>query len=167
MACIVSMVKDAPTGHKYYEDSLSARKIQRYRKDHSESSIRYRYRCRYCIRISVPESTAGSTEIPKYRISFGIPSSALNPRQAGAPKLPWSAGGLLTMPGAPNSAPLIGVVARNGIFFSKARKKSFRNYDGQFFAQLNIEVTKGHQMSKFTKFHISSEMCHYFRNYHR
>ena len=25
--------------------------------------------------ISVPESTAGSTEIPKYRISFGIPSS--------------------------------------------------------------------------------------------
>ena len=26
--------------------------------------------------ISVPESTAGSTEIPKYRISFGIPSSA-------------------------------------------------------------------------------------------
>ena len=75
LACIVSMVKDAPTGHKYYEDSLSARKIQRYRKDHSESSIRYRYRCRYCIRISVHESTAGSTEIPKYRISFGIPSS--------------------------------------------------------------------------------------------
>ena len=26
--------------------------------------------------ILVPESTAGSTEIPKYRISFGIPSSA-------------------------------------------------------------------------------------------
>ena len=25
--------------------------------------------------ISVPESTAGSTEIPTYRISFGIPSS--------------------------------------------------------------------------------------------
>ena len=25
--------------------------------------------------VSVPESTAGSTEIPKYRISFGIPSS--------------------------------------------------------------------------------------------
>ena len=27
--------------------------------------------------ILVPESTAGSTEIPKYRISFGIPSFAI------------------------------------------------------------------------------------------
>ena len=28
--------------------------------------------------ISVPESNAGSTKIPKYRISFGIPSSGSN-----------------------------------------------------------------------------------------
>ena len=39
--------------------------------------------------ISVPESTAGSTEIPKYRISFGIPSSAVTA---------WGGGGVFRPP---------------------------------------------------------------------
>ena len=59
----------------YYEDSLSARKF----KD-TEKVIRYHpfgigIGTDIVFGISVPESTAGSTEIPTYRISFGIPSS--------------------------------------------------------------------------------------------
>ena len=76
MSCIVSMVTDAPIGHIYYEDSLSAREIQRYLKSHSVSPINgIGIGTDIVFGISVPESTAGSTEIPTYRISFGIPSS--------------------------------------------------------------------------------------------
>ena len=77
MSCIVSMMKDAAIGHIYYEGSLSVRKI----KD-AEKVIRHHpfgngIGTDIVFDISVHESTAGSIEIPKYRISFGIPSSAI------------------------------------------------------------------------------------------
>ena len=50
---------------------------------------------------------------------------------------------------------------------SKARQKSFGNYSSHCFARVNIEVIRGHQSSNLEKCHISSEMCSYFRNYHR
>ena len=36
-----------------------------------------------------------------------------------------------------------------------------------FFAQVNIEITRGHQRSNLAECHISSEMCHYHRIYYR
>ena len=45
---------------------------------------------------------------------------------------------------------LLGVVARNGKRRSKARQKSFPDYFSQVFAQVNIEVTRGHQRSNET-----------------
>ena len=59
----------------YYEDSLSAREIQ-----DTEKIIRYHLfgigiGTDIVFGISVPEGTAGSTEIPKYRIHL-VPSSA-------------------------------------------------------------------------------------------
>ena len=33
----------------------------------------------------------------------------------------------------------------------KAREKALRKYYGQFFANVNIEVSKGHQMSNLAK----------------
>ena len=48
----------------------------------------------------------------------------------------------------PHLTRLLGVLARNGKKRSKARQKSFRNYISQFFAKVNIEVTRGHQRSK-------------------
>ena len=76
MSCIVSMVTDVPIGHMYYEDYLSAREIK-----NTEKVIRYHpfgigIGTDVVFGISVPESTADSTEIPKYRISFDIPSSS-------------------------------------------------------------------------------------------
>ena len=70
-SCIVSMVMDSPIRHIYYEDSLSPQEIQRYRKN----VIRYHpfgigIGTLIVFGISVPESTTGSTEIPKCRISF-------------------------------------------------------------------------------------------------
>ena len=86
MSCIVSMVTDAPIEHKYYEDSLSVREIQRHRKKSFGIilSVSVSVPILYSVPIawmvatwmSLPESTAGSTDIPKYRILFGIPSSA-------------------------------------------------------------------------------------------
>ena len=53
---------------------------------------------------------------------------------------------------APRLTRLLDFVAQNGNDRSKARQKSFRNYFGQFFfAQVNIEVTRGHQASKLAK----------------
>ena len=47
----------------------------------SVSSIRNRHRCRYCIRyVGTCGSTAGNTETPKFRISFGILSSDFGAR---------------------------------------------------------------------------------------
>ena len=71
------MVTDSPIRHIYYEDSLSTQEIRRYRK----KVIQYHpfgigIGTEIVFGISVPESTAGITEIPKYRISSGIPSSA-------------------------------------------------------------------------------------------
>ena len=57
------------------------------------------------------------------------------------------------------------VVARNRKVRSKARRKSLRKYFGQFFAKVNIEVTRGHQRSNLAKFNISSETYHYLRNF--
>ena len=56
---------------------MSAREIQRYRKTSFGIilSVLVSVPIVYLLSISVPESTASSTEIPKYRISFGIPSS--------------------------------------------------------------------------------------------
>ena len=62
LSCIVSMVTDASIEHVYYDDYLLAREIQRNRRSLSVSSIRCRYRYRYCIRYFGTE------------ISFGIPS---------------------------------------------------------------------------------------------
>ena len=50
----------------------------------------------------------------------------------------------------PNLTRLLGIVARNGKKRSKARRKPFRNYFSQFLAQVNIEVTVGHQGSNDT-----------------
>ena len=77
MSCIVSMVTDAPVGHIYYEDSLSAREIQRYRKiiRYHSIGIGIGIVTDIVFGISVPEVTTGSAEMSKYRISFGIPSS--------------------------------------------------------------------------------------------
>ena len=55
-----TMVTDAPIGHIYYEGSLLAREIQQYRKKSFGIGI-----CTNIVfAISVPESTADSTEIP-------------------------------------------------------------------------------------------------------
>ena len=50
--------------------------------------------------------------------------------------------------GNPLLTRLLGVVARKKKRRPKARQKSIRNYYGQFFAQANIEVIRGHQGSK-------------------
>ena len=78
--------------------------------------------------------------------------STLNPRRAGAPKLPWSAGGGASRRPPSNSAPRRRSGKRKQRL--KARQKSFQNYFSHFFAQVNIEVFRGHQRSNFAKFHI-------------
>ena len=81
MSSIVSMVTDALSG--IYIMKIPCRRGgggKRF-KD-TEKVIRY-YRfgigigTNIALGISVPESTAGSTEIPKYRISFGSPRSVM------------------------------------------------------------------------------------------
>ena len=52
---------------------------------------------------------------------------------------------------APRLTRLLDIVAQNGNKRSKARKKSFRNYFGQVFAQVNIEVTRGYQRSNLAQ----------------
>ena len=66
---------DTPIAHIYYEDSLSARKIQ----GNQKKVIRYHpfgigIGTGIVFGVSV-QSADGSTEIPKYRISFSISSS--------------------------------------------------------------------------------------------
>ena len=49
----------------------------------------------------------------------------------------------------PRLTRVLDVVAQSGNKRSKARQKSFRNYFAQVFAQVNIEGTRGNQMSNF------------------
>ena len=60
-------------------------------------------------------------------------------------------GGLLRTPLVTR---LLDVVARNRKVRSKARLKTLRKYFVQFFAKVNIEVTRVHQSSNLAKFHI-------------
>ena len=84
-------------------------------------------------------------------VSCSVIGYLLNPRRAGAPKLPWSArGGGRRLDVPSHLTRLLGVVARNGKKSSKARQKTFRNYFSQFFAKVSIEVIRGHQMSNDT-----------------
>ena len=52
---------------------------------------------------------------------------------------------------------------------SIALDEYFRKYYGHFFVQVNIEVTRGHQMSNLAGCHIIffSGMCYYLRMYYR
>ena len=66
----------------------------------------------------------------------------LNPRPDGPLGFPRPDGGLLRIP--PLVTRLLEVVARNRKVRSKARRKSLRKYFGQFFVNVNIEVTRRH-----------------------
>ena len=59
---------------------------------------------------------------------------------------------------------LLDFIARNGKLHLKAHQKVLQNYSSIYFAMFHIEVSRGHQRSNFTNFHISLEVCHYFRN---
>ena len=69
----------------------------------------------------------------------------LNPRRAGAPKLPWSAGGGGVKTPPSYSAPRRRSEKRGKAFESSSKiiPKLFQS----LFAQVNIEVTRGHQRS--------------------
>ena len=77
LSCIASMATYAPIGRKVYEDSLSAREIQRYWKK-SFGVIR-------SVSVSLPilhsvfQYLKTPPIVPKYRISFSIPSPAITP----------------------------------------------------------------------------------------
>ena len=75
----------------------------------------------------------------------------INPRPAGPPDFPRPAGGCLN---TPLLTRLLGHVATSGKRHSKARQKSFRNYFDHFFAEVNIEVTRGQHRSNFPVFGI-------------
>ena len=60
----------------YYEDSLPAREIQRYRKSHSVSPFGIDTDIVFVFRYPEEPRVVG---IPKYRSSFGIPSSGHGP----------------------------------------------------------------------------------------
>ena len=75
---------------------------------------------------------------------------SFNKRRAGAPKLPWSARGGGRLDALPSDSAPRRRSEETEKKHSKARQKSFRNYFCHFFAQVNIEVTRGHIRSNDT-----------------
>ena len=69
--------------------------------------------------------------------------------------------------GTPLLTRLLDIAARDREVRLKARQKSLRKYFDQFFAKVNIEVSKCHQRSNLAKIWIPSEMRYYLRNYFR
>ena len=88
-----------------------------------------------------------------------------NPRPDGPLDFPPpdEGGSLLAPP--PPVARLLHVVARNRNMRWKARWKALLKHFGQFFAKVNIEVNRGHQISNLAEFHISSGMYDYIIKY--
>ena len=80
----------------------------------------------------------------------------VNTRQAGSPKLHRTAVGL-SRP-LPLLTWLLGIGGRNGKKTCKSSPKTISKLLHLFFVQINIVVTKGHQMSDLAKCHITSEM---------
>ena len=66
--------------------------------------------------------------------------------------LNWTGKGVNAPP--PRLTRLLAIVTRNEKQRSKARQNRFETTSVIFFAQVNIEVISGHQMSNFAKFHI-------------
>ena len=71
------MVTDAPIAHIYYEDFFGAGNSKILKKVIRYHPFGIGIGTDIVFDISLPESTTGGTEIPKYQISFGIPSSEL------------------------------------------------------------------------------------------
>ena len=65
----------------------------------------------------------------------------INPRPGGPLDFPPPDGGGVENPPVTR---LLDVVARNRNVCSKAHRKSLRKYFSQFYAKVNIEVTRGH-----------------------
>ena len=84
---------------------------------------------------------------------YNYRKNTINPRPNGPLDFPPPDGGGGLRP-PPLVTRLLDVVARNRKVRWTARLKALRKYFGKFFDKVNIEVTRGNQMSNMAKFHI-------------